>query len=65
MMVCMTGTYGTLPFANFSITRQGVREAQMLNDYPHINAADLVNAWAYAEAYPEEIGTAIKQNEAV
>ncbi len=45
--------------------RQGVREAQMLNDYPHINAADLVNAWAYAEAYPEEIGAAIKQNEAV
>ena len=43
---------------------QGVREAQILNDYPHINAADLVNAWAYAEAYPEEIGVAIEQNEA-
>ena len=28
--------------------RQGIREAQMLNDYSHISAADLVNAWAYA-----------------
>lgn len=43
---------------------QGVREAQMLHDYPHISAADLVNVWAYAEAYPEEIATAIKQNQA-
>jgi uncharacterized protein (DUF433 family) len=34
-----------------------------LNDYPHISAADLVNAYAYAEAYPEEIETAIQQNE--
>jgi uncharacterized protein (DUF433 family) len=45
--------------------RQGVREAQMLNDYPHISAADLVNAWAYAQAYTEEIDAAIKQNQAV
>ena len=45
--------------------RQGVREAQMLNDYPHISAADLVNAWAYAEAYPEEIEAAIAHNQAV
>jgi len=43
--------------------RQGISEAQLLNDYPHISAADLVNAWAYAEAYPEEIETAIQQNE--
>lgn len=45
--------------------RQGVREAQLLNDYSHISAADLVNAWAYAEAYPEEIAAAIRQNEAI
>ncbi|MGJ3251926.1 MAG: DUF433 domain-containing protein [Elainellaceae cyanobacterium] len=42
--------------------RQGVREAQLLNDYSHISAADLVNAWAYAEAYPEEIEAAIQKN---
>ncbi|MCY7324148.1 MAG: DUF433 domain-containing protein [Phormidesmis sp. CAN_BIN36] len=45
--------------------RQGVHEAQMLNDYPQISAADLVNAWAYSEAYPEEIEAVIRQNEAV
>ena len=45
--------------------RQGVREAQMLNDYSYITAADLVDAWAYSEAYPEEIEAAIQQNEAV
>lgn len=44
--------------------RQGVREAQMLNDYPHISAADLVNAWAYAQAYPDEIEAAIGRNQA-
>lgn len=45
--------------------RQGVSESQMLNDYPHINAADLVNVWAYAEAYPEEIEAAISRQDAV
>ncbi len=45
--------------------RQGVREAQMLNDYPHISAADLVNVWAYAEAYPEEIEAAILRQDAI
>ncbi len=34
-------------------------EAQLLDDYPHISAADLVNAWAYADAHPEEIEEAI------
>ncbi|MBD1937565.1 DUF433 domain-containing protein [Microcoleus sp. FACHB-68] len=41
----------------------GIDEAQLLYDYPHINAADLVNAWAYAEAYPNEIEQAITKNE--
>jgi len=40
----------------------GIREAQLLQDYPHITAADLVNAWAYAEAHPEEIAAAILAN---
>ncbi len=43
--------------------RLGMSEAQLLSDYPHLSAADLVNAWAYAEAYPEEIEAAIQQNE--
>jgi uncharacterized protein (DUF433 family) len=40
----------------------GVSEAQLLQDYPHITAADLVNAWSYADAYPEEIAAAICAN---
>ncbi|MEA5572266.1 DUF433 domain-containing protein [Calothrix sp. UHCC 0171] len=40
----------------------GINEAQLLQDYPHITAADLVNAWAYADAHPEEITAAIRAN---
>ncbi|NEP56786.1 MAG: DUF433 domain-containing protein [Symploca sp. SIO2G7] len=43
----------------------GISEAQLLQDYPHITAADLVNAWAYADAYPEEIAAAIRANNEV
>ncbi|MFB2938502.1 DUF433 domain-containing protein [Aerosakkonemataceae cyanobacterium BLCC-F154] len=43
--------------------RLGITEAQLLDDYPHLTAADLVNAWAYAEANPDEIEAAIKKNE--
>jgi uncharacterized protein (DUF433 family) len=43
----------------------GISEAQLLQDYPHITAADLVNAWAYADAHPEEIGVAIRANNEV
>ena len=43
--------------------RLGCSDAELLNCYPHLTAADLVNAWAYADAYPEEIETAIKENE--
>jgi len=42
----------------------GINEAQILDDYPHLSAADLVNIWAYANAHPEEIETAIQKNEA-
>lgn len=43
--------------------RLGISEAQLLDDYPHLTAADLVNAWAYADAYPDEIEEAIRKNE--
>ncbi|RUT08830.1 hypothetical protein DSM106972_008830 [Dulcicalothrix desertica PCC 7102] len=43
--------------------RIGITEAQLLQDYPHISAADLVNAWVYAEAHPEEIEAVIHANE--
>ncbi len=43
----------------------GISEAQLLQDYSHITAADLVNAWIYADAYPEEIAMAIRANNEV
>ena len=43
--------------------RLGYTEADLLESYPNLYASDLVNAWAYAEAYPHEIETAIRENE--
>ena len=40
-----------------------VTRLSLLKCYPHLNAADLANAWAYAEAHPEEIEAAIKEIE--
>jgi len=42
--------------------QMGITEAQLLQDYPHITAADLVNAWAYSIAYPQEIAREILAN---
>ena len=44
-------------------SRLGISEAELLEDYPTVRATDLANAWAYADAYPDEIETAIRQNE--
>ncbi len=44
-------------------SRLGISESELLEDYPTLRAADLANAWAYAEAYPDEIETAIQDNE--
>jgi uncharacterized protein (DUF433 family) len=46
-----------------SYRRLGWSEAQLLDNYPTLRAADLVNAWAYIEAHPEEIDKAIQKNE--
>ncbi|MDY6806043.1 MAG: DUF433 domain-containing protein [Cyanobacteriota bacterium] len=43
--------------------RLGISEGQLLYDYPTLSATDLVNAWVYANAYPEEIETAILEQE--
>jgi uncharacterized protein (DUF433 family) len=43
--------------------RLGSSDAELFKCYPHLTAADLVNAWAYADAYPEEIEQAITRNE--
>ena len=43
--------------------RLDASDARILQDFPHLSAADLVNAWAYADAHPEEIEAAILRNE--
>lgn len=47
-----------------SLRYQGASDADLLEAYPHLTAADLVNVWAYADAYPEEIAKALHEQEA-
>lgn len=42
--------------------RAGVRDAELLQDYPSLNARDLAAAWTYVETHPEEIEKAIRAN---
>ena len=44
-----------------SLRHQGATDADLLKAYPHLTAADLVNVWAYADAYPEEIAIALQE----
>jgi uncharacterized protein (DUF433 family) len=46
-----------------SLRRQGATDAELFHDYPHLTATDLVNVWAYADAYPDEIEMAISEQE--
>ncbi len=41
----------------------GANDVRILQDFPHLSAADLANAWAYADANSEEIEAAIARNE--
>ena len=43
--------------------RLGVSEAELLVSYPALHAADLVNAWAYADMHRADIDAAIVANE--
>lgn len=42
----------------------GLSEADLLRSYPTLRAEDLVNAWAYHRAHPDEIARQIRENEA-
>jgi len=44
--------------------RLGYSDADLLTSYPTVSASDLANAWAYAQAYPDEVELAIQRNEA-
>jgi uncharacterized protein (DUF433 family) len=47
-----------------SFRREGSSDAELLQFYPHLSAADLVNVWTYAEANSEEIETALREEAA-
>ena len=44
--------------------RLGSSDATILANYPTLRAADLVHAWAYADAHRAEMDEAIAENEA-
>ena len=43
--------------------RLGSNESQILNTFPGLRAADLVNAWAYVVSNLDEIERLIRENE--
>ena len=43
--------------------RLGKSDAELLRDYPSLTPADLAAAWEYAASHPEEIDSAIRENE--
>jgi uncharacterized protein (DUF433 family) len=43
--------------------RLGVSDADLLRDYPTLNAEDLVNAWYYVRAHRDEVDEDIRLNE--
>ena len=43
--------------------QMGANDDRILEAYPQLTVTDLANAWAYAEAFPDEIASAIAANE--
>ena len=43
--------------------QQGLKEAQLLSDFPTLRAVDLVNAWNYVAANKDEIANEIRENQ--
>ena len=58
---CIAGTRITV-WGLVEARRLGYSEANLLTSYPSLSATDLANAWAYAEAFPDEIETEIQKN---
>jgi uncharacterized protein (DUF433 family) len=46
-----------------SYRHQGATDAHILEGHPDLSATDLVNAFSYSEAYPDEIERAIIEQE--
>lgn len=43
---------------------RGRTDAELLTDFPGLTPDDLSAAWAYSAAHPDEIETAIRENDA-
>ena len=43
--------------------RQGVSEAELLQNYPSLAAQDLANAWSYVRSHQDELDREIAENE--
>ncbi|NJK73396.1 MAG: DUF433 domain-containing protein [Oscillatoriales cyanobacterium RU_3_3] len=61
---CIAGTRITV-WGLVEARRIGYSEVDLLTSYPLLSATDIANAWAYAEAFPDEIETEIRENEEV
>jgi uncharacterized protein (DUF433 family) len=61
---CIAGTRITV-WGLVESRRLGYSEADLLTSYPSLSATDIANAWAYAEAFPDEIETEIRENDEV
>lgn len=59
---CIAGTRITV-WGLVEASRLGYSEADLLTSYPSLSATDLANAWAYAEAFSDEIETEIAEND--
>lgn len=60
---CIAGT--RIPIWDLVEYRQmGASDLKILEAYPQLTATDLYHAWVYAEAWAEEMGKAIAENEA-
>ncbi len=50
-------------FGHWCASLLGANDVRIWQEFPHLIAVYLANAWAYAEAHPEEIEAAIARNE--
>jgi uncharacterized protein (DUF433 family) len=48
----------------FQSHQMGVSDREILEAHPELTQVDLINAWFYAETFPDEIEQAISINEA-
>ncbi len=61
---CIAGTHLSV-WSLVKARRSGASDARILAAMPYLSAADLMNAWAYADAHLEEIEAAIHEQEKV